>query len=291
LNYKATQSRTNILAPALLLIVIFTLVVSGCKSGAFGNHYSTSQEIALGQKEDADIEHSEKMDYDPALNTRVEHIAQPIFAQARLMRSNVVYKISIIDSPDVNAFSIPGGWVYVYTGLLDKVGNDNDALACIIGHETAHVVLRHVVKQMSDEEAKGTLVNILGVTTSNYNLFNAADALEEMDELHFSREDEYQADKYGLMFAYNAGYDPNGMIRFFQKLEVLQKGDQNPIYTEDHPLTRNRIDRAMALIHELRENNGHYPDDVDQTTAAAAKAADAVAVTTAPPAAATTGKQ
>jgi predicted Zn-dependent protease len=144
---------------------------------------------------------------------------------------------------------------------------------------------------MSDEEAKGTLVNILGLTTNNYNLFNAADALEEMDELHFSREDEYQADKYGLMFAYNAGYDPNGIIRFFQKLEVLQKGDEDPIYTEDHPLTRNRIDRAMALIQELRENNGHYPDNVDQVTAAAAKAADAAAETTTTPAPAPTRKQ
>lgn len=259
------------LIECLVLFAIPLAFLTGCKNATFGNHYSTSQEIALGRKEDDEIEHSSKMCNDPILNSRVQRIATPIFEQASLMRSDVTYKIAIIDSPEVNAFSIPGGWVYVYTGLLDKVGKDDDALACIIGHESAHVVRRHVVKQLSDEEAKGTLVNILGVATNNYSVYNAAGAIAELDQLHYSRQDEYEADKFGLMFAYNAGYDPNGMIRFFTKLETLQKGDHDPIYAEDHPLTRNRIDRAMALIDDLRENNGKYPDDVDAATATAAQ--------------------
>jgi predicted Zn-dependent protease len=249
---------------------LFAASLGGCKDPTFGNQYSTKQEIALGEKEDDQIEHSEKMDTNQALNIRVEHIAAPIFEQATLMRSDVTYKVLIIDSPDVNAFSIPGGWIYLYTGLLDKVGSDDDALACIIGHETAHVVRRHVVKQLSDEEAKGTLVNILGVATNNYNLYNAAGTLVEFEQLHYSREDEYEADKYGLMFAYNAGYDPAGMIRFFTKLEKLEKSDGTPVYAEDHPLTRNRIDRAKALIAELRANDGKYPDNVDASTATSA---------------------
>jgi predicted Zn-dependent protease len=263
---------------ATLICVCFVAVWSlcSCKNETFKNHYSTSQEIALGQRENEDIEHSEKMDNNPVLNQRVQTIAAPIFKQASLMRSDVNYKIAIIDSPEVNAFSIPGGWIYVYTGLLDKVGKDDDALACIIGHETAHVVRRHVVKQMSDSEVKGTLVNILGLATNNYNLYNAASAAYEFDQLHYSREDEYEADKYGLMFAYNAGYDPYGMIRFFRKLEVLEKGSGGqPAYAEDHPLTRNRIDRAMALIKLLRDNDGHYPDNVDASTAASASTLDA----------------
>jgi len=250
------------------------LPMSGCREPTFGNQYSTKQEIALGEQEDAQIEHSEKIDTDPVLNARVQRIANEIFVQARLMRSDVVYKVTIINSPDVNAFSIPGGWIYIYTGLLDKVGKDDDALACIIGHETAHVVRRHVVKQLSDEQAKGTIVDIIGLATNNYTVYNAAGTVEELDELHFSREDEYEADKYGLMFAYNAGYDPSGMIRFFEKLEALEKGNQTPVYAEDHPLTRNRIARAKALIEELRENNGRYPDNVDTSTATTAAASD-----------------
>jgi predicted Zn-dependent protease len=266
---KVSRFRIRILV-ALLICALPLFALCGCKDPSFGNQYSTSQEISLGQKENDEIEHSEKIDFDPALNTRVEHIAQPIFDRARLMRPDVAYKITIIDSKEVNAFSIPGGWVYLYTGLLDKLGKDDDALACIIGHECAHVVRRHVVKQISDAEAKGIIVNLLGTATNNYNVYNAAGALEELDQLHFSRQDEYEADKYGLMFAYDAGYDPYGMIRFFTKLETLEKGNKDPIYTEDHPLTRNRIDRAKALIQELRDNNGHYPDDVDKATAAAA---------------------
>jgi predicted Zn-dependent protease len=259
----------------IILCSTTLLSLTACKDATFGNRYNTKQEIALGQKEDEEIEHSNKMDNDPVLNTRVQRISAPIFKQASLMRPDVVYKIAIIDSPEVNAFSIPGGWVYVYTGLLDKVGKDDDALACIIGHESAHVVRRHVVKQLSDAQAKGTLVDILGVATRNYDVYNAAGTIAEFDQLHFSRQDEYEADKYGLMFAYNAGYDPNGMIRFFTKLETLQKGDHDPIYAEDHPLTRNRINRAKALIDELKEYNGKYPDDVDTSTAAAAQNASA----------------
>jgi predicted Zn-dependent protease len=253
------------------IIFCGALVSSGCNEGTFKNHYSTSQEISMGKRENDEIVHSQKMDYDPVLNARVQRIASPIFEQAQLMRSDVVYKIAVIDSPEVNAFSIPGGWIYLYTGLINKVGTDDDALACIIGHETAHVVRRHVVKQMSDEDVKGALVSILGLATANYTVYNTADTLFQMDQLHFSREDEYEADKYGLMFAYNAGYDPEGMIRFFSKLEKLEKGEQDPAYMEDHPLTRNRIDRAKALIKELRANSGHYPDDVDSATAAAAQ--------------------
>jgi predicted Zn-dependent protease len=264
----------------LLFIVAVSLAAlstSGCRDATFKNHYSTKEEIALGERENDDIVHSERMDYDPAVLERVQTIAKPIFVQASLMRSDVTYRIQVINSPEVNAFSIAGGWIYVYTGLLEKIGKDDDALACVIGHETAHVVRRHVVKQLSDEEVKGTLINILGVATNNYTLYNAASSIYEFEQLHYSREDEYEADKFGLMFAYNAGYDPYGMIRFFNKMQLLEKGSgAQPQYAEDHPLTRNRVDRAVALIKILELNNGKYPDNADSSSAVSAEKMDDV---------------
>jgi len=243
-----------------LAALLITLGLTGCKQQSFSNHYNTEQETALGQQIAAEVESENKIDMDPQDNTRVERIAQPIFDQARKVRPDVTYQIKIIQSPEVNAFSLPGGWIYVYTGLLDKVGNDDDALACVIGHECSHVVLRHVVKQLSDEEAKGTLVEAIGVFTGNYNAYNVAEAAVELQELHFSREDEYQADQYGLMFAYNAGFDPYGMPRFFQKLENIEKAEgSTPVWAEDHPITKNRIIRANQLIEILRANDGKYP--------------------------------
>jgi predicted Zn-dependent protease len=254
-------------APRIIYIALAALMISlslaGCKQQPFANHYSTDQENALGQQIAAEVESQNKIDMDPEDNTRVERVAQPIFDQARKARPDVTYQIKIIQSPEVNAFSLPGGWIYVYTGLLDKVGNDDDALACVIGHECSHVVLRHVVKQISDEEDKGTLLEAFGVFTGNYNAYNLAQAAVELQELHFSRQDEYQADQYGLKFAYNAGFDPYGMPRFFQKLETIEKEEgSTPAWAEDHPITKNRILRANQLIEILRANDGNYPPNM-----------------------------
>lgn len=243
--------------------ILLTLILPGCHQPQFGNHYNTSQEIALGQQIANQVDKQNKIDMDPQDNTRVQRIAQAIFAQAQKARPDITYQIKIIEGPDVNAFSLPGGWIYIYTGLLDKVGNDDDALACVIGHETAHAVLRHVVKQISDEEGKGTLVEALGVFTGNADLYNAADAAVELQELHFSRQDEYQADQYGLMFAYDAGFDPYGLPRFFDKLEKIEKSDgSTPAWAADHPITKNRILRANELIEVLRTNDGKYPPNL-----------------------------
>jgi predicted Zn-dependent protease len=253
-----TIRRLSLCTAAALLCAVS---LAGCHDAQFGNVYSKSQEQQMGAQMADQINHTEKIDNDPQDNTRIESIAQPIFAQAHKWRPDVTFQIRIIDSADVNAFSLPGGYVYLYTGLLDKLGTDDDAIAAVIGHESAHVVLRHAVKQMSDSGIKGALVEVLGITTNNPTVFNAADYAYEMEQLHYSREDEYQADKYGLMFAYDAGYDPYGMIRTFQKLEDVEKATgTEPAYAEDHPITKNRILRVQDLIKQLRDNNGIYPD-------------------------------
>ncbi len=248
-------------------IVVFALIgtvifgVSGCKEPTFKNVYSTSDEIQMGQEASDEIDASEKIDMNVQDNTRVQNIAQPIFDQARKIRPDLPYQIRIIDSPEINAFSLPGGFIYIYTGLLNKLGNDDDALAGVIGHETAHAVRRHVVKQMSDAGGKGLLLQLFGMGTNNYQAYNYANLAYELDQLHFSREDEYEADKYGLMFAYNAGYDPAGMNRMFKKLEDLEKiTGSEPAYAEDHPITKNRELRVVDLENELRANDGQYPD-------------------------------
>jgi predicted Zn-dependent protease len=280
--------------PSKLIAVVscFAALVclTGCQDETFHNIYSTEQEQQFGQEESEDIDASEKIDTDAKDNTRVQQVAQAIFAQARKMRPDVVYQIKIIDSPEVNAFSLPGGYEYVYTGLLNKIGDDDDALAAVIGHESAHVVLRHVVKQMSDAGIKGLLVELVGVTTENYNTYNATSAVYELEQLHYSREDEYQADKYGLMFSYNAGYDPQGMIRMFKKLEGGGEGggDDGDAYAMDHPITRNRILRAEALMKILHANHGTYPSNTDAVTSAAADvptAAETTPTSTSAPAA------
>jgi len=274
---------------AIKILTIFVILGSmvcacGCQDETFHNIYSTSQEEQIGQQAAGEVDSTEKIDTDAKDNTRVQAVAQAVFVQARKMRPDVPYQIKIIDSPEVNAFSLPGGYVYVYTGLLDKIGDDDDALAAVIGHESAHNVCRHVVKQMSDAGIKENIIELLGVESQSYNLYNASSAALDLEQLHYSREDEYQADKYGLMFAYNAGYDPAGMIRMFTKLESLEDGGSGgDAFAMDHPITKNRILRAEALTKILRENHGTYPANTDAIMASSPETSPTAPEPPAPP--------
>ena len=236
------------------------IVSAGCQSGQIHNNVMDhEQENALGREYAGEIDSQAKFVMDGKTNRRVLDIATPIFAQAQKEAPDVSFRIRVIDSPEVNAFSIPGGYVYIYQGLLDKIGPDDDALACVIGHESAHVVRRHVVKSISDSENKGFLVDLASLLSRSYSLSNAAGAWFELDQLHYSREAEYEADRWGERFAYNAGYDPTGMVRTFRTFEKMEDGANNtPSYQLDHPINQNRILRVEEQLRELRADHGTY---------------------------------
>jgi len=235
-------------------------VSAGCQSGQIHNNVmNTEQENALGREYASEIDSQAKFVMDGKTNRRVLDIATPIFAQAQKEAPDVSFRIRVIDSPEVNAFSIPGGYVYIYRGLLDKIGTDDDALACIIGHESAHVVRRHVVKSISDSENKGFLVDLISVLSRSNAVSQVGGTLFELDQLHYSRAAEFEADRWGERFAYNAGYDPTGMVRTFQTFEKMEDGhNDTPSYALDHPINENRILRVEEQLRELRADHGTY---------------------------------
>jgi predicted Zn-dependent protease len=235
-------------------------VGAGCQSGQIHNNVmNTEQENALGREYASEIDSQAKFVMDGKTNRRVLDIAAPVFAQAQKEAPDVSFRIRVIDSPEVNAFSIPGGYVYIYQGLLNKIGPDDDALACIIGHESAHVVRRHVVKSISDSENKGFLVDLATLLSRSNTVGNLGGALFELDQLHYSREAEFEADRWGERFAYNAGYDPTGMVRTFQTFEKMEDGgNSEPSYAQDHPINENRILRVEEQLRELRADHGTY---------------------------------
>lgn len=240
-------------------LVLASALSLGCKSGRVGNSISETQENDMGRQYAQQIDSQAHLVMDGRVNRRVLAIATPIFAQAVKDRPNVSYRIRVIDDPQVNAFSLPGGYIYLYRGLLDKLGTDDDAVACVIAHESAHVVRRHVAKQMSDANGKGILVDLASILTRSSAVSQIGGTLYELDQLHFSRADEYEADRWGERFAYNAGFDPSGMVRTFQILERLEKqGGAPPAYALDHPISQNRSLRALEQLRELRANNGAY---------------------------------
>lgn len=254
------KSASLFFRPVAVLSVALFFAVTGCKGGRLGNAISPGQERDMGAKYAEQIDSSMKMVMDGKLNRRILAIADPIFAQAMKERPDVSYRLRIVDDPDVNAFSLPGGYVYLNRGLLDKLGSDDDAIACVIGHESAHVVRRHVVKQMSNTQGKGLLVGLAAILTRSNTVGQIGDTLTALDQLHYSRTDEYEADRWGIRFAYNAGYDPAGMVRTFRLFEKLERkrGGGQSSYARSHPINENRTLRALEQWRELRANGGEY---------------------------------
>ena len=252
-----SQTRLTLAAGAAVGVA---LTSARCQSGQIHNNVmNTEQENALGREYASEIDSQAKFVMDGKTNRRVLDIATPIFAQAQKEAPDVSFRIRVIDSPEVNAFSIPGGYVYIYRGLMDKIGPDDDALACIIGHESAHVVRRHVVKSISDSENKGFLVDLISVLSRSNAVSQVGGTLFQLDQLHYSREAEYEADRWGERFAYNAGYDPTGMVRTFRIFETMEsQGPSVPSYAEDHPGSANRILRVQEQLRELRADHGTY---------------------------------
>ena len=246
-----------------VFVVAIVLTSAGCHNVRFGTDISRAQEKNMGAKYAAEIEQHVHLETDGKINRRLLDIATPVFVQAAIDRPDVNFKIRMIDDKGINAFSIPGGYIYIYRGLYDKLGADDDALACVIAHEAAHVVRRHVVKQMSDEQGKSLLLGVAVIFSRSNAVDEVGSVLTDLDQLHFSREDEYEADRFGEKYAYNAGYDPAGMIRTFnmlQKIDATSGGHQAP-YAEDHPITRNRSLRAIEQWRELKANHGSYVSD------------------------------
>ncbi len=238
---------------------LLTVTLAGCQNGRIGNQISPTEEHDLGNQYAQSIDTQAKFVTDGAYMRHILSLSQPIFAQALKDRPGETFRIRVIDSPELNAFSIPGGYVYLYRGLVDKFINDDDALACIIGHETAHVVRRHVVKQMSDAQGKGMLVDLATILTRSGAVQQIGGTLFQMDQLHYSRTDEYEADRWGEKFAYNAGFDPSGMVRTMVLFESMDKKyGTPPAYALDHPISHTRALRAMEQYRELRANNGQY---------------------------------
>lgn len=225
----------------------------------------TDEEIALGRQMSQEIEQKVQLVRDPAVNRYVSDLGRQIVAAAHDKRPEIEFKFRVIDDPKtVNAFAIPGGWIYVYSGLLLNM-TDGAELAAVLGHEVAHVTLRHVGQRLATAyglqilaavafgEDPSTLEKLVTAVVANGYL------------LKFSRDQERAADEKGVRYEAQAGWDPRGFIQFFETLKSLEQGPQVPAWLSSHPLPQDRIDTVQALIRGLgtvpdREGKADYLD-------------------------------
>ena len=211
------------------LFVFLTLIVMtpGCTSefnlatGKEENllYNNTDKEMNIGSAVAREIEKQLKFITDIDSNPRVQRVFDKITAVCD--RKDIVYTIRIIDDETVNAFSIPGGFVYIHKGLLDKIKED-DQLAGVLGHEVGHITAKHALKRI--QNSYGYLfLQVAAIGSGSANLAAGMNAVLTSLYFAYSREDEFQADQLGVKYMKRAGYDPNKII---DVLKILKKEEQ-----------------------------------------------------------------
>jgi len=223
-----------------------------------GNWYSTDSEIRMGRQYAAEIEKSTKFITDPVITEYVNRIGQNLVKNSD---AKVPFTIKVIDSDEINAMALPGGFFYVNSGLILNADEEAE-LAGVMAHEIAHVAAHHAARQMTraNYAQLGTIPLIFIGGWTGYGIYEAASIAVPITFLHFSREFEAQADYLGVQYMYRAGYDPQAFISFFEKVQALEKRKPGLVAKafSDHPQTPDRIGHSQDEIAHILPAKDEY---------------------------------
>ena len=223
-----------------------------------GNWYSIEKEVSMGKQYAAMIESSVKMVSDPVVSEYVNRVGQNL---VRNSDAKVPFTIKVIDSDEVNAFALPGGFFYVNSGLV-LAADEEAELAGVMSHEIAHVAARHATRQMT----RANLANLASIPLIfvgggiGYAVRSAAGLALPLGFLRFSRGFEAEADFLGLQYMYKAGYDPQAYITFFEKIQSREKKKPGTLSKafSTHPQTPDRISRSQQEIGRILPAREQY---------------------------------
>jgi len=216
----------------------------GALDGTF-SLITPQQEIELGEQVASEVEKQQLLLNEPNVQSYVQAVGHRIAANAS--RQDVPYSFKVIDEPDVvNAFALPGGRMYIYTGMMRLAENEAE-LAAVIAHEIAHVVLRHHAAMITRQYGFDLLTGIILGENPDARSELVADLVGAGVEARYSRDQERAADELGMQLLADAGYDPAAMITVFQKMLAESERRPNlPIFAS-HPPTEERMQRLQAL--------------------------------------------
>ena len=210
---------------------------------------SVQKEIAMGRQYANRIDHSSRILKDPVVTEYVNRVEQNIALNSD---ARIPITVGIIKSPHINAMTLPGGFIFVNTGLLQHVSSEAE-LAAVLSHETAHVACRHAVANMTREDLLQFATLPLIFTPMSYPLYmGVTEALNfgiPLAFLKYTRDEEHEADFLGVQYLWKAGYDPHAFLGVFAKIMQLGGAGGGPSIFENHPPTRARI---ISIAEEIK---------------------------------------
>jgi predicted Zn-dependent protease len=222
------------------------------------NFYSLDKEIALGKQLAQEVEREAKVIDDPIIAEYVNRVGQNL---VRNSDAKVPFTIKVLDTEEVNAFALPGGFFFVNSGLVLKAESESE-LAGVMAHEIAHVAARHGTRQAT----KGDIAQIATIPLifmggwTGYAIRQGMGLAIPMGFLAFSRGMEAEADYLGLQYMYKAGYDPTAFVDFFEKIETLEKKKPGTVAKvfSTHPMTDDRIKKSQDEIQTILAPKPEY---------------------------------
>ena len=250
-------------------LVFYTMLLFGCGQAMLSDEHLANR----SKKEFVKMKQKETISSNASHQAMIKEIGERIAGVAKVDLPGTEWEFVVFQKGDANAFAMPGGKVGVNSGLIDLAAGNVDEIAAVMGHEIAHVALRHSNKRMSQAIGLGVGGVILEVALHNQSstermLGRAAYGVGSTVgvALPFSRENEKEADHRGLFYAAMAGYDPRGAVSFWRKMEAKNKGKRMPQFLSTHPNPGNRIqfleqnmDQALGLYRQAKRARGEIP--------------------------------
>jgi predicted Zn-dependent protease len=243
------------IVPIRLAPLVIAAGTAGCATVSQINIVSQEQELQMGAQFAAELEKDLRFIKDPEVVGYIDNLGQSLARVSQ--RSDIPYTFHVVDTDEVNAFAVPGGYLYVNRGLIEAAESESE-LAGVLGHEIGHVVGRHSARQLSQQMGLAALASIAlgenpGVVAQLAAQIAATGAIT-----HYSREMETEADRYGVQELYDAGIDPDGLATFFDKLVEMRGGAGSgklEQFFSTHPDPGNRAADVRAQIARLPARN------------------------------------
>lgn len=243
-------SKPFLILPAIIALSLTLALTPGCKKRGGTWLLGTNDEIKIGQDAADQFEKDNPVSRDPALTSLIGGIGARIAPAAK--PPDYPYDFRVIDSATVNALAFPGGRIYMYRGLIERLGHDQHMIAWVLGHEAAHVARRHSAKRIEAQLGIALLTDLL---LGKKKVAEIAHVVSGLMILDYGRDKEFEADELGLIYAHRAGYDPTAAVRVIRVFQELH-GEQDPGKLELLFMTHPGDNARMNNIRRVCEREG-----------------------------------